>query len=156
MTALSGDLGDSSPSRLPIYSITKSAMIPHFPDYQFTQLPNLQWRSRPSSSPLSFRALPEHPRRRERNPEDVCRINADAGNSLSRMFQRYQTVGQRLSSPRVMLSAEPRRHRGSESKHPDDACASMLRQGIVAKTQGGAGIHACVKDHLQSELQPLR
>jgi hypothetical protein len=44
-----------------------------------------------------------------------------------------------------MLSAEPRRHRGSESKHPDDACASMLRQGIVAKTQGGAGIHAWVK-----------
>jgi hypothetical protein len=50
----------------------------------------------------------------------------------------------------VMLSAEPRRHRGSESKHPEDACASMPRQGILAKSQGGAGIHACVKDHLQS------
>jgi hypothetical protein len=38
-----GDRGDSSFSRLPIYSITKSVMalpaIPHFPDYQFTQLP---------------------------------------------------------------------------------------------------------------------
>jgi hypothetical protein len=43
------------------------------------------------------------------------------------------------------LSAEPRRH-------PEDACASMQRQGILAKTQGGAGIHACVKDHLQSGL----
>jgi hypothetical protein len=34
--------------------------------------------------------------------------------------------------------------------------ATMLRQGILAKSQGGAGIQACVKDHLQSGLQPLR
>jgi hypothetical protein len=34
--------------------------------------------------------------------------------------------------------------------------AIMLRQEIAAKSQGGAGIHACVKDHLQSWLQPLR
>jgi hypothetical protein len=57
-------LGDSSFSRLPNYSITKSH------------------GAHGDSSPLSFRALPEHPRRRERNPEDVCRANAVSGNSL--------------------------------------------------------------------------
>jgi hypothetical protein len=80
MTALLGDLGDSSLSRLPIYSIAKSAMA--IPAILFPAV------------------IPNRRRVRERNPEDLCRIDADAGNSLSRMFQRYQTVGQRLSSPR--------------------------------------------------------
>jgi hypothetical protein len=35
-----------------------------------------------ASLPLSFRALPEHPRRRERNPEDVCSHHAASGNFL--------------------------------------------------------------------------
>jgi hypothetical protein len=61
-----GDHGDFSFSRLPNYPITKSHGSPR------------------SSSPLPFRALPEHPRRRERNPEDVCRVNAASGNFLDK------------------------------------------------------------------------
>jgi hypothetical protein len=63
-----GDHGDFSFSRLPNYPITKSHGSPR------------------SSSPLPFRALPEHPRRQERNPENVCRVNAASGNSLENSF----------------------------------------------------------------------
>jgi hypothetical protein len=56
------------------------------------------------SIPLSFRVMPEHPRRRERNPEDACDNDAATGNFLekasvvnllmfrSRLAARWPTV----------------------------------------------------------------
>jgi hypothetical protein len=53
--------------------------ISQFPDYPITKSSR---RSRRSSIPLSFRALAERTRRRERNPEDAGHNHAASGNSL--------------------------------------------------------------------------
>jgi hypothetical protein len=65
---------------------------------------------------------------------------------------RSQTWTRGKNTLKAVWSARPRR----QEETPRTFAATMLHQGILANSQGGAGLQACVKHHLQSGLQPLR
>jgi hypothetical protein len=133
-----GDHGDFSFSRLPNYPITKSHGSPR------------------SSSPLPFRALPEHPRRQERNPENVCRVNAASGNSLENSFsvpsvnaqghnvllangRKFVVETRHVASKNVTISRNLRDRPSTKRRRPEIMCPVRFRGAWFPKESRSEG-----------------
>jgi hypothetical protein len=86
-------------------------------------------------------------------------MSAVAGFSISAILAVLAVLAifSDVGDPLPLCHSERRRSIcDGERGTPRMFAATMQHQGILPTRQGGAGIHACVKDHLHSGLQPLK